>query len=308
MSAWQAILNKQFSFVCLVSIVATMATCPSNASAAPGVLLIAHGSPSPEWNRPVLGFGKIAEEAILARGGVTAVRTALLEAAEPSIPAAVKELEAAGCDRIIAIPLFIAPSGHTHFDVPAALGIYTSPETSKALAAEGAVPAVPRVPIVLLPTLSEGDLLQQYVVDQVRKLSKSPQEEAIILLAHGDPEHELLVERLLRRIASYGCGQTGIDDADWASIGVGQEYLAQGIPVINAALERKKRVVVVGLYLSTTAAKIHARHGKAAQGHSPAITSTRTGDVVFSEEPLIAHPGCLNWVVESVHNTLASPK
>jgi len=284
-----------------------MADFPSNTVAAPGVLLVAHGSPNPEWNRPVLDFGKRVEEAILIKGGFKTVRTALLEAAEPSIPTAVAELEAAGCDRIIAVPLFILPSGHTDSDVPAALGIDASPDTSQTRATEDARPAHSRAPITLLPTLSEGDLLQQYVADQIRKLSQSPQEEAVVILAHGDPEHPLLIDGMLRRIAPSGSGQTGVDYADWACVGMGQEYATRGLPAIQAASDQKKRVLVIGLYLSTAAAKIHARSMKATQGNAPAIDPTRANDVVFSEDPLITYPPLLPWVVSAVQDAVKLP-
>jgi sirohydrochlorin ferrochelatase len=84
-------------FVLLVAI-------SSSACADPGLLLVAHGSPSPEWNRPVLDLGTRVAEEVAKRGGFKAVRTALLEAAQPDVPTAVAELESAGCDRIIAVP------------------------------------------------------------------------------------------------------------------------------------------------------------------------------------------------------------
>ena len=123
----------------------------SQAIADPGLLLIAHGSPNAEWNKPLLDFGRRAAEEAGKGGRFKAVRTAMLEAAKPDVPTAVAELEAAGCDRIVAVPLFVAASGHTHFDVPAALGLYWSETTAAALAAEGAKPARPKVPITRSP-------------------------------------------------------------------------------------------------------------------------------------------------------------
>jgi sirohydrochlorin ferrochelatase len=278
------------------------------ALAEPGLLLIAHGSPSAAWNGPVLDLGRrVADEA--ARGGTfKAVRTAMLEAVQPDVPTAVAELEAEGCDRIVAVPLFIAPSGHTHFDVPAVLGIYASPRTTNLLAQEGARIARPKVPITLVETLSEGEVLSAFVVDEVRKLSRSPKDEALVVLAHGDPEHHLLVDRLLRQIVTGCCGATGVAQGDWAFIGVGQEYLANGVPAIKAAAEGKKRVLVVGLYLSTSAAKLHRRalamthHREPGQdpGHDP----LQGHDVVFSEGAVIDHPSLIPWILASAQAAL----
>jgi len=276
------------------------------ASADPGLLLIAHGSPRPEWNKPVLDFGaRLAEEA-RKTGRFRAVRTAMLEAVKPDVPSAVAELEVAGGDRILAVPRFVAPSGHTHFDVPAVLGIYRSEKTDAVLAAEGARPARPKVPVVLAPTLLESGVLRAYVLDQVRKLSRSPRDEALVLLAHGDPDHHLLVDRMIRETATCCCGETGINQADWAYIGIGQEYLTQGVGAIRSALEHKKRVLVVGLYVSTCAAKIHQRSVGARPRGTRASDPLLGKDVAFSGEPIIAHPELLRWVLK-IAETASSP-
>jgi sirohydrochlorin ferrochelatase len=295
------------SFTFLTTILSMLA---SSASAEPGLLLIAHGAPNPQWNKPVLEFGQNVAKKVLKDGKYKAVRTALMEFAQPDIPTAVAELEAAGCDRIIAIPLFIAPTGHTHFDVPAVLGIYSSPKTTATLKAEGAKIARPKVPITLVQTLAESDVLEHYAIDEVRKHSKSPRDEAIVFLVHGDPDHELLVERMMRRVATYCCGEAGISYGDWASIGVGQEYLTNGIGAIQTALEHKKRVIVVGLYLSTTAAKID-QHGKMAAkaakksgDHAAATATLPDNRVSFSQEAIISHPAMLDWVLKTARDNL----
>jgi sirohydrochlorin ferrochelatase len=295
--------------LCMGAMIAGLAAAPAHA--APGLLLVAHGSPSPEWNRPVLEFGRRAGAEIVKRGRFLAARTALLESAQPDVPSAVAELEAAGCDRIVAVPLFIAPSGHTHFDVPAVLGLYSSPKTAATLAAEQAQAARPRVPIILTHTLSEGGLLEQYALAQVRALSKSPKDEALVILAHGDPDHQLLVDRLLRQVVTRCCGEAGIGYGDWAYIGVGQEYLSQGLPAIQAAAQKKPRVLVVGLYLASSAQRIHER--SAARAHAVAHGGEAHGapvhglDVVFSGEPIVTHPDLAAWVEAAANAAIAPP-
>jgi len=278
---------------------------PLPAFADPGLLLVAHGSSNPEWNKPVLELGiRIATE-VARRGKFKAVQTALMEEAQPDIPKAVAQLEAAGCDRIIAVPLFIAPTSHTHFDVPAALGVYSSPKTTMALKQEGTEPARSRVPITLTQTVSEDDIILRYVVQEVLKLSKSPREEAFILLAHGDPDHNLLIDRLMRRIATNCSGETGIGYGDWAYIGVGQEFRHNGVPVIETALQYRKRVLVVGLYLSSSADRIYQRQIAPKSGKD-AVSNLFTGkDVVFSEATIIQHPEFINWVLDSAYAALS---
>ena len=277
----------------------------SPAPADPGLLLVAHGSPSPEWNRPVLDFGRRVAEEVEKSGRFKAVRTAMLEAAQPDIPTAVAELESAGCDRIVAVPLFVAPTGHTHFDVPAMLGIYSSPRTAAVLSQEGAKAARPRVPIVLTQTMSEGEVLRKYALDQVRKLSKSPKDEAIVLLAHGDAEHQLLADRLMRQVATCCCGTAGIGYGDWAYIGVGQEYLTHGVAAIKTALEHKKRVLVVGLYVSSNASRIHQRCVATMRQRGSGTDLFAGSDVVMSDDAIVTQPEFLRWVLDAAHAALS---
>jgi hypothetical protein len=273
--------------------------------AEPGLLLIAHGAPSPRWNQPVIAFGEKVAKEIRGIGQFKAVRTAMLEAADPDVPTAVAELESAGCDRIVAVPLFVAPSGHTHFDVPAVLGIYASPRTNALLAAEGAKVAQVKIPITLTQTVSEGAMLERFAVDEVHRLSKSPAKEAVVVLAHGDPEHQLLLDRLMRRVVTACCGEAGIGYGDWAYIGVGQEYLSAGVGVVQAALEHRERVLVVGLYVSSSAARIHERSVAAMREREPDFDPYRGKEVILSEAAIIEHPAFQRWVLQTAQSALA---
>lgn len=296
-----------------IALVAAVASAASTAWADPGLLLIAHGAPRQEWNAPVLEFGrKVADEA-RKLGRFKAVRTAMLEAAQPDVPTAVAQLEAEGCDRIVAVPLFIAPTGHTLFDVPAVLGNYSSPETKAALAKEGGAVARPKVPVTLTQTLDEA-VLSAYALDQVRKLSKNPAEEAVVVLAHGDEDHHRLVDGLVRRIVTHCCGRSGIDYGDWAYVEVGQSYLKEGVPTVMKAAARKKRVLVVGLYVSSSAMSIHQRGTKGLHSTPPAIARFFKGnEVALSKEGVVTHPDALAWVLQAAQSALepvpkAAPK
>ncbi len=292
----------------LLALLITLAWHPARSTAAPGLLLVAHGSPSPEWNKPLLAFGEKVAAKLSENGQYKAVRTAMLEAAQPDVATAVAELQAAGCSRIVAIPLFVAPSGHTHFDVPAVLGIYRSPAILTALAQEGANIARPSVPIVLTLTVSQGGVLEKFASEEVRRLSKAPADEAVVILAHGDPDHQLLVDRHMRRVVTCCCGQSGIDYGDWAYIAVGQEYHSAGVSAIQTALQHKKRVLVVGLYISTSAAKIYARAVAMPCHHESKSDPFQGQDVVFSDATIVAHPALMQWVLDTAGSALEPPK
>ena len=131
-------------------------------------------------------------------------------------------------------------------------------------------------------------------------LNKNTRNEAIVFLAHGAPSHELLCDRVMRRITAYCCGKTGIQYADWAYVGVGQQYRHKGLPAIRQAAETRDRVLVVGLYLSSHAQRIHER-GMGSGSHSgdhgaPALPGKT---VLYSSEGIVASPFVADWVLET---------
>lgn len=281
----------------LFLLAAALVAAPSRATHAKektGLLIIAHGAPMEQWNKPVLEFGAQVADDALKTGRFAAVRTAMLEFAQPDVPAMVAELEAEGCTRIVAVPLFIAPSDHTFYDVPAVLGIYTSPSILATLAEEGAKAARPKVPILLTATLAEGDTLETYVVDEVKRLSENPGEEAVVLVAHGDRNHHRPIDRMMKRLVTAACGTAGIADGDYAFIEIGQSYLSEGVGAIRDALERKPRVIVVGVYVSSSAESIHRRM-TAGDRENPLEGAA----VVFSDRGAISHPATRRHVLQT---------
>ncbi len=274
--------------------------------AEPGLLIIAHGSPMPQWNQPVIDLGEKVAAQVEKKGKFKAVRTVFLEFAQPDIVWGVTELENAGCDRIIAVPLFIAPSSHTHFDVPAVLGIYTSDEIKAVIADEGGRIAQPKVPITLTHTLDESDLLQQFALNEVRSLSENPEKEALIIIMHGCDDHHNLVTRKALRVASFCCGITGIDYADWGFAAVGQSYFENCVPAILDAANEKEKVIVVGLYVSSSASDIHNRAMSMGNNMiTKMIKDTlKKQNVEFSTNGLVNYTPTAQWIIDRAENAL----
>ena len=84
-----------------------------------GVVLFAHGARNPEWARPIEAIAA----AMRGRQPQTPVKAAYLEFIAPSLPEAIAELAAAGCEEIAIVPMFMANSGHTQRDLPALLEV-----------------------------------------------------------------------------------------------------------------------------------------------------------------------------------------
>jgi hypothetical protein len=262
-----------------------------------GLLLVAHGSPSPDWNRPVIELAQRVERQVGQKHGYRAVKVAMLESAKPDIAASLRELEEAGCRRIVAIPLFISHSSHTLFDVPTALGVLWSPRLVQQLDSEGIAVARPRLPVVMTTPLSDGNLLEDYLLREVERLSKSPSDEALVLLAHGDEDHQPLLTRRFQQLLDKVGDKTGIEHRSLAFVAVGQQYADKGLPAIEKALEARRRGLVVATYLNLTAEQLHRRWvAQAARAARKDPLANR--NVVFSDRPLIAEAALLEWIDE----------
>ncbi len=263
-----------------------------------GLLVVVHGSPSPSWNQPMTQLQNGIDEYI--KNNETpfiASKVVNLEFKEPSAATGVKELIDAGCKKITAMPLFITHSSHVIFDIPAVLGQYASKSILEVLKEEGAEIAPDTVPIVMGPPLSEGDLLLKSAVQRVKEISTNPEEEAVVILLHGDHGIQGTWENLARRTANYICAKTGIEYADWSFVEVGQSYANQGVPTINHASDYKKRVLVIGLYVSLSPKSIHDRVIKQSGKHMGKALSKL--DVVFSERAFLPDPNLVQWLVET---------
>jgi sirohydrochlorin ferrochelatase len=217
-----------------------------------GLVIIAHGSPKPEWNAPVLELEREVLEILNQTGNnpFTEVRVALMEFNQPSINSVMEDLEKKGIDRVYAIPLLIAPSGHSLFDVPTILGMYHDRDIVQDIKAEGTTIVDTKIKVTLGPTLDSGNVLREIMLDRVEELSTAPESEGVVLLAHGDHSFEPIWSSLCSKIGSFICARTGMERFDYAYVEVGQGFIAEGIPAILRMEEKCDKTIVVGLYLS----------------------------------------------------------
>ncbi len=266
----------------------------------PGLLLIAHGAPWPKWNKPVLALEKKVIQQLGPNSPFHSVKLVFMEFAKPSVADGIEAMEAAGCDRIVVVPLLIAPSSHSHWDVPALLGLYSDEDMQQELRDEGARLVRSKLPITLTPTLSKGQLLEDMMLKRVRELSRDPQNEAVILLAHGDEGLQPMWEHRMRHIVTYICGKTGITYGDWAFVHVGQTYPSHGVPVIAAAASQHKRVLVVGCYVSMGTIGMHHRYmHTAGKGPIHMPNPLKGKDIVPSRNGLLPDEAVAQWIIET---------
>lgn len=79
-----------------------------------GIVLFGHGSRNAEWAKP---FQAIEAEVRRQQPNVL-VALGFLELMEPSLPAAVSSLAAAGATDIMVVPVFISAGSHVREDLP----------------------------------------------------------------------------------------------------------------------------------------------------------------------------------------------
>lgn len=162
-----------------------------------GVLLLAHGG-QPEWNERVVSVATRVDQQY-------PTEIAFGMASRASIQSAVDRLAQRGVTSIVAVPLFVSSHSSVITSTEYLLGLRpVAPADLKLFAkmnhashgatagaaadpapADPASPVSSRLPIRMTPALNAHPLVGQVVVDRARSISKSPGDEAVILVAHG---------------------------------------------------------------------------------------------------------------------------
>ena len=83
--------------------------------AKPGLILFGHGARDPRWAEPM----ERLQTRLAAAIPDIPVELAFLELLEPSLPSAATQLLAAGCDRLVIVPIFLGQGGHVRRDLAA---------------------------------------------------------------------------------------------------------------------------------------------------------------------------------------------
>ena len=277
-----------------------LAMAAMTANAKTSLVIIAHGSPMASWRKPVLALEHKVDSIVKAQGikDFNHVRVAMMEYTEPTVASVVRDCEAQGADTIFALPLFIAPSSHSEEDLPNILNLKFTPGVRAELAEEGTQMVNARSRIILGPTLYSTDIIEKIMLNNVKRMSKDPKNEALLLLAHGDPERIGFWQMLLYRTCEYVKENTGIDYADGELIAMGTGMDKEVIPMLEKAAKAKKRVLVQGIYLTSNIASMAQRNNmEQKQAH---ITKDGKAEIVYSNEGILpnATEEVASWIVD----------
>jgi hypothetical protein len=282
-----------------------------------GILLLAHGG-QPDWNERVNALAS-------SLGASHPVEVAFGMASRPSIQGAVDRLVARGVRSIVAVPLFV--SSHSSVvtstayllglraDMPADLKIFAKMnhgahggaaapnaqahaghDQHAAPPVDNTAPVQTQVPIRMTDALNRHTIVGSILIDRARSISKTPDSEAVVIVAHG-PVPEADNARWLADMKVLA------DQMDAATTFASISYLTvrddAPKPVRDAATEELRtlvqaqtqagrRVLIVPLLLS---------YGGIEKGIRQRLEGL---DYVMAPHALMPDPRLADWVRQSV--------
>ena len=260
-------------------------------SARTALVVVAHGSPSEEWNRCVLDLE--ARLDALNLPGIDYRRVALMEFNQPNIASVIRDCEREGVDTVFVLPLFISPSGHSEDDIPNILGLKYSPSVHAELVAEGTEFVRTKMQIVVGPTLMDSGVIEKAMLERVRALSTDPQKEAVLFLAHGDSGRIGFWKHILRKCET-AVREAGFDYVDNALVGMGQNFAKDVQPLLDGASAAKERILVQGIYLVSGVGSMARMFGMDRQAAANNIAYGEKGILPESMEDVLA------WIEKTV--------
>lgn len=250
----------------------------------PGVLVISHGSPDPEW---VILVDEAVAAATAGLPQDVPVEASFLEKVEGRlIQDGIARLEALGVSDLIVIPLFVS-SGSTHIDeIAFALGVKNTPEKETDMERLRCSARV-----FFGDPIDDDPVIAEMIWDKVKNLSREPEREVLLLVGHGSI-HDGFRQRWERGISSLAArtGElSGLADADYALLN--PDSVRRKVSYWNE--ERGFEVIVAPLFLS------------AGYFTKTAIPSRLTGlDFRYSGDALLPHPFLARWMLGQILNIM----
>ena len=299
----------------LVALVAGLGLSVSAQQPAPkaGILLLAHGGAA-QWNERVNAVAASANQ-------TQPTEVAFGMASRASIQGAIDKLAARGVTEIVAVPLFVsshssvitsteyllglrpeapkdlaifAKMNHASHGAPAAVD-HSAHGAHGAPAVDPASPVTTTLKIRMTPALNRHPLIGAIVADRARSISKTPEKEAVILVAHGpvpDDDNRRWLEDMAvlaeqtKASAPYASVDylTVRDDAGPAMREAATKELREKV---QAQLAQGRRVLIVPHLMS---------FGGIEQGVRKRLDGL---DYTMTEQALMPDDRILQWVITS---------
>jgi cobalamin biosynthesis Co2+ chelatase CbiK len=250
-----------------------------------GLLLIAHGTKSDERNRPLSDFMiSVCSE---YQNHFDYCSYCFLEST-PSISESMEKIIEKGITNCLVIPLFTAPSAHYNYDIPQQLAPFTSDQ----------------VVISISSPYFSSRQFNYSLLEQVKELSVMPEEECIILFAHGSSEFNDTWNRMLNETGIYLIKNTGIPVYNFAYIKNGKYFPKTGKELIEQELQSVNRLIILGVYLSKSIFEIYYKYKEELPKYFDKYRNE--GRISFSKKSLLSGNFVKLWISGLVSDYLNS--
>lgn len=245
----------------------------------PGILVIAHGSTSEEWNEPV-------RETVAQVSLPYPVELGFLEFVPgESIQDAVDRLEAQGVDKIIAVICFISSYSNHIEEIKYILGLPYDPEVVNE---EELIPIVSDAKFILTSALDDHPIIAQILCDRVREISEDLSEEIVVITGHGAETEEDIAKwsENMQSLAARMKWELGAKDVRYSY--VFSDVVEWGEPYLRDVVEEasaEAKVIVIPLMFSQSF--FTNRY----------IPMQLEGlDYIYNGKALAPHPGIAKWI------------
>lgn len=264
-----------------------------------GVLIVSHGSHSPNWRQMLLDVETRVEEEILD-SGVDEVRSAFMEYTEPSIANQLKAFDKEGFSEVIIVPLFLTVSTHTADDIQNIVGMQSNPEVLGKLEKEGIEVYQPEARITLTPLLDFPGYLKKNVTRRYKALSQDKSNEGVVLVAYGSKPYEQQWTELIVEIGKYLKAQEEMDYISYAWCGHIVNFDSNPTAkAVEQALAVKNNAVVIPILVAVDEMFQKGNIPKGIAAGDP------SGEhVLYKPDAILPDPDIDQWVIDIVAETL----
>ncbi len=251
-----------------------------------GVLILAHGGSS-RWNQAVR---KIVREAKLSQPKEIVFGMGMHAPEVKELQQAIRNLEQRGVARIIAVPLLVSSHSEVMQQYQYLLGARAHGTW------EGEIkPVAARVPVAITAALDDDPAVVQILLQRAQAISRRPQEERLVLVAHGpvSDEHNAAWLTVMDRIGQQLQRAGGFREVVPVTLrdDAAPEVVARATEQLRAVVQagsQRGRVLVVPLLISVG-------------GIEEKISQRLNGlSYVQSEEVLLPHPALAQWIAQQV--------
>ena len=259
-----------------------------------GVLVIAHGG-STQWDQMVHA---VVQQARLPVPSELALGMGMHPPEVHRLQEAVTRLEQRGVTRIVVVPLLISSHSEVFRQQAYLFGLRRQAEWP-----EAGMPLNLHVPVVMGEALDDSPVVADILLDRARALSRAPEHETVILVAHGpntDADNRLWLETM-RRVGERIKREGGFRDVagftirDDAPAPVQEQAKRQLRDAIRTAAQ-ESRVLVVPLLM-------------ARGGVEDKIPKLLEGlPYLYKGDTLLPHPKVAQWIAQQAAQLAREPR